>query len=141
MSKADLRLQCGMPCSMLEASRQTRDAFRRRLFAPEPDIQPRAVICDKGYASKANRDAGLRAAKTLARKLERGDLKTGFTAHEIRRRQWSNLQTPEDVESALDWLEDSGWIRRMPPPAGRSRGGRPTVRYEVHPDLPLEAGK
>jgi hypothetical protein len=22
-----------------------------------PDIQPRAVICDKGYASKANRDA------------------------------------------------------------------------------------
>src|ERR1700755_59681 len=22
-----------------------------------PDVQPRAVICDKGYASKANRDA------------------------------------------------------------------------------------
>ena len=87
------------------------------------------------------RDAGLRAAKTLARKLERGDLKTGFTAHEVRRRQWSNLQTPEDVGSALDWLEDLAWIRRMPPPAGRSRGGRPTVRYEIHPDLPLEAGK
>ena len=87
------------------------------------------------------RDAGLRAAKTLARKLERGDLKTGFTAHDVRRHQWSNLQTPDDVESALDWLEDSGWIRRMPPPAGRSRGGRPTVRYEIHPDLPLEAGK
>jgi hypothetical protein len=87
------------------------------------------------------RDAGLRAAKTLARKLERGDLKTGFTAHDVRRHQWSNLQTPDDVESALDWLEDSGWIRRMPPPAGRSRGGRPTVRYEIHPDLPSEAGK
>ncbi len=87
------------------------------------------------------RDAGLRAAKTLARKLERGDLKTGFTAHEIRRHQWSNLLTPEDTESALDWLEESGWIRRMPPPAGRNRGGRPTVRYEIHPDLPLEAGK
>jgi hypothetical protein len=23
------------------------------------DVQPRAVICDKGYVSKANRDAGL----------------------------------------------------------------------------------
>jgi Transposase DDE domain len=23
-----------------------------------PDIQPRAVICDKGYTSKANREAG-----------------------------------------------------------------------------------
>lgn len=52
------------------------------------------------------RDAGLRAAKTLARKLERGDLKTGFTAHDVRRHQWSNLQTPDDVKSALDWLEE-----------------------------------
>ena len=85
------------------------------------------------------RDAGLRAAKMLARKLERGDLKTGFTAYDVRRHQWSNLQTPDEVKSALDWLDDSGWIRRMPPPAGQSRGGRPTVRYEIHPDLPLEA--
>jgi hypothetical protein len=87
------------------------------------------------------RDAGLRAAKLLARKLERGELKTGFTAYDVRRHQWSNLQTPDEVESALDWLEDSGWIRRLPPPTGRSRGGRPTVRYEIHPDLPLESGK
>src|ERR1700733_1371738 len=36
VSKADLRLQCGMPCSKLEVSTVTRDAFRRRLFAPEP---------------------------------------------------------------------------------------------------------
>jgi hypothetical protein len=86
------------------------------------------------------RDAGLRAARTLARKLERGELRTGFTAYHVRRHQWSNLQTADDVESALDWLEDSGWIRRLPR-ADQPRGGRPTVRYEVHPDLPLEPGK
>jgi transposase len=37
------------------------EAFDRRHFETlldiGPDIQPRAVICDKGYASKANRDA------------------------------------------------------------------------------------
>ena len=37
------------------------DRRRRRHFETlldiGPDIQPRAVICDKGYASKANRDA------------------------------------------------------------------------------------
>ncbi len=38
-----------------------RRSLRRRHFETlldiGPDIQPRAVICDKGYASKANRDA------------------------------------------------------------------------------------
>ena len=38
-----------------------RRSLRRRhfdiLLDIGPDIQPRAVICDKGYASKANRDA------------------------------------------------------------------------------------
>jgi hypothetical protein len=83
------------------------------------------------------RDAGLRAAQMLARKLERGTLKTGFTAYDVRRHQWSNLQEADEIESALDWLKNSGWIRPLPLSAGQRQGGRPTTRYEVHPDLQL----
>jgi hypothetical protein len=86
------------------------------------------------------RDAGLRAAQMLARKLERGILRTGFTAYDIRRHQWSGLQESDEVELAIDWLKNSGWIRPLPP-APHPQGGRPTTRYEVHPDLPLEPGQ
>ena len=37
--------------------RSLRRASLETLLDIGPDIQPRAVICDKGYASKANRDA------------------------------------------------------------------------------------
>ena len=86
------------------------------------------------------RDAGLRAAKTLARKLERGDLKTGFTAHDVRRHQWSNLQTPDDVESALDWLEEF----RLDPPnaaAGRPEPGRQANGPLRDPSRPSVGGR
>jgi hypothetical protein len=79
------------------------------------------------------RDSGLRSAQALARKLERGELKNGFTAREVRRRQWTGLKTERAVETAIEWLEDCGWVRGMRPI--QRQVGRPTIRYEIHPDL------
>jgi hypothetical protein len=79
------------------------------------------------------KDSGLRSAQALARNLERGELKNGFTAREVRRHQWTGLKTERSVETAIEWVEDCGWVRRMRPPFGQV--GRPTTRYEIHPDL------
>jgi hypothetical protein len=79
------------------------------------------------------KDSGLRSAQALARMLERGELKNGFTAREVRRHQRTALKTERSVETAIEWLEDCGWIRREQPTPGQP--GRPTTRYEIHPDL------
>jgi Protein of unknown function (DUF3987)/Bifunctional DNA primase/polymerase, N-terminal len=79
------------------------------------------------------KDSGLRSAQALARKLERGELKNGFTAREVRRHQWTDLKTERSVETAIEWVEDCGWVRRDRPTHGQA--GRPTTRYEIHPDL------
>jgi transposase len=49
-----------------------------------PDIQPRAVICDKGYASKANRDAAKkrRIAPVIPHKANESD-KPAFFARTL----------------------------------------------------------
>jgi hypothetical protein len=79
------------------------------------------------------KDSGLRSAQALARKLERGELKNGFTAREVRRHQWTGLKTERSVETAIEWLEDCGWVRRERPT--QVQVGRPTARYAIHPDL------
>jgi putative DNA primase/helicase len=64
-----------------------------------------------------------------------GKLPDGLTFRTIDQAKWSGLTTKKAIEDALGWLEDSGWIRATDEPAGK-RGGRPTVRYTIHPDLP-----
>jgi hypothetical protein len=85
------------------------------------------------------RDSGLRSAQALAKKLERCEVKNGFTAREVRRHQWTGLKTERSVETALEWVEDCGWVRGMRPTFGQM--GRPTTRYEIHPDLSEGVGE
>jgi transposase len=67
-----------------------RRSLRRRHFETlleiGPDIQPRAVICDKGYASKANRDAARkrRIAPVIPHKANERD-KPAFFARTLYR--------------------------------------------------------
>jgi hypothetical protein len=75
----------------------------------------------------------VRNANILAAKIERGDLKDGFTKRDIVRRQWTGLRSGDEVVAALEWLESEQWIRQARRVA--SQGGRPTVRYEIHPEL------
>lgn len=77
-------------------------------------------------------DGGLRAAQALAAKIERGALPDGFTARDVRRHQWRYLTTQGAVASAIEWLEDEGWIVAEPT-GGAGPGGRPTERYRINP--------
>jgi hypothetical protein len=86
-------------------------------------------------------DDGLRAAQTLAKKLERGALGDGFTARDVRRNQWRNLTTDEAVQAAVDWLEDGSWIRGEVTGGTGPGGGRRTIRYHIHPELNRDTGK
>jgi hypothetical protein len=86
-------------------------------------------------------DDGLRAAQTLAKKLERGALGDGFTARDVRRNQWRNLTTDETVQAALDWLEGGSWVRGEVTGGTGPGGGRRTIRYRIHPELRRGTGK
>ncbi|MEV0632131.1 DUF3987 domain-containing protein [Nonomuraea wenchangensis] len=46
------------------------------------------------------------------------------------------FKTLGDLEPALRLLETHGWLRRLPVPAPRARGGRPAApAYELHPQV------
>ncbi|MGA8165150.1 MAG: DUF3987 domain-containing protein [Waddliaceae bacterium] len=80
-------------------------------------------------------DEGLKAAQALSKKIAQGKLKDNFTARDVRRNQWRFLTTDHAVQSALDWLEDEGWVRSDEVRGGGNAGGRPTRRYRVHPNF------
>jgi len=82
-------------------------------------------------------DGGLRSAKSLAKKLSERELPRNFnpddfTARDVRRNRWQYLNGEKDVEAALDWLENKGWLHRRDVHSG-PMGGRPTERYTVNP--------
>jgi hypothetical protein len=66
-----------------------------------PDIQPRAVICDKGYASKANREAARARgiAPVIPHKANQRDKPVFSREPSIRRARASNR--PADASNAL----------------------------------------
>jgi DNA-binding GntR family transcriptional regulator len=68
----------------------------------------------------ANR--GKSAAYELSRRIQKGELKDGFTARGVYRKQWSLLTDKETVYMALDELVEAGWLRkRVTPPAFQQR--------------------
>ncbi len=71
------------------------------------------------------------AARELVRHLERGDLEAGFTSRDVHRKGWTNLDTPELAREACLYLLDLNWLREVPGAAT----GRPTERFEAHPDI------
>jgi Protein of unknown function (DUF3987) len=75
------------------------------------------------------RDGARRIAQWI---VETPDL-TQFTAREVRRNEWSGLAGQDEVNLALDFLENvAGWIRcttNLPGP----KGGRPSSQYLINP--------
>jgi hypothetical protein len=72
------------------------------------------------YGLAANR--GKSAAYELSRRIRKGELKDGFTARGVYRKQWSLLTDKETVYMALDELVETGWLRkRVTPPAFQQR--------------------
>lgn len=70
------------------------------------------------------------SASLLLAKIKAGVFKDGFTAYEIKRKGWTGLKSDADVDAALASLVTMGWLR---PQTTGAEGGRPTVRYLIHP--------
>jgi hypothetical protein len=69
-------------------------------------------------------------ANTILKKIKAGALLDGFTAYDIKRKGWAGLKSETEVEAALGTLVATGWVRPQTVQAG---GGRPTVKYLIHP--------
>jgi hypothetical protein len=73
-------------------------------------------------------------ANALAKKIDHGELADRFTTHDVVRRQWRDLRTRKDVQTAIRLLVRAGRLQ----PVKRSstpRGGRPTKEYRILPAL------
>jgi putative DNA primase/helicase len=82
------------------------------------------------YASATN--SAQASAAALAARIRSGKVANGFSARNIQRHGWQYLTTPSEVAEAIEWLIDSGWLRRTTHPAGKS-GGRPADTYTINP--------
>jgi hypothetical protein len=84
------------------------------------------------YAGILQKD--LQAAHALADKIRLGAITNGQSPREIYRNGWALLQTPDDVYAGLTHLEKLHWLRLRDTPRG-AKGGRPTEKIQLHPDL------
>ena len=73
-------------------------------------------------------------AQILIGKIKKGELEQGFTAYEIKRKQWSGLKTPDTIKDVLGLLVDYGYLREF-----ETEVGRKTFKYFFHPSLETEA--
>jgi len=80
-------------------------------------------------------DDGLRAAQALADKVRLGKLADSFTARAVRRNRWRNLTTDDEVQAALEWLNDEGWLRVEEVGGTGPGSGRRTFRYLINPKV------
>lgn len=72
------------------------------------------------------------AARELARHLRNGDLADGFTARDVRRKNWTGLGSQEETEAAIAGLIESDWLRALPDEPGP---GRHTRRHAINPRI------
>ncbi|CAM8635462.1 Primase, C-terminal 2 [Burkholderiales bacterium] len=69
-------------------------------------------------------------ARTLAKRLLKGDLQSGFTARTVYSKGWYGLSRA-NVTPALEQLSELGWLREVVP----QTGGRPTIQYLINPNI------
>lgn len=80
-------------------------------------------------------DKGLRAAQALAQLIGSGQLDSGFTSRDVRRKQRRHLKSDESVHAALDWLSDEGWLKPEEVGGEGPGTGRKTTRYAINPKV------
>jgi hypothetical protein len=79
---------------------------------------------------------GMEGAYLLAKKIEQGVITDGDKVRDIYAlHHWSGLDTPGQVNAALEKLQEAGWVRVEEV----ETGGRPTQVLRVHPDLRAKA--
>lgn len=76
-------------------------------------------------------NAEVRLAKTILKRIRKGDLEPEFTARDLYRKHWAGLSKSSEVTEPLHILVDYGWLRTFTIEAG----GRPSTYYLAHPSL------
>jgi putative DNA primase/helicase len=69
------------------------------------------------------------AAKSLLRRIRKGELFDGFTVRDVYRKGWAYTSTQEDAQQAIDLLVEKGYLAVD----SSKSNGRPTIRYLVNP--------
>jgi len=92
----------------------------------------------------AGKSTDATAARLILTKIRKGDLKGGFTARVIRRKEWSGLTETAAIKGALDLLVDFDWLAEAT--AATPGGGKPKTTYLINPkaggdSAPLISGK
>lgn len=72
------------------------------------------------------------AAASLGEKIRAGALGVQFSVRQVYRNGWDGLDTPESVRTAVEQLEEDGWLRKAGVES-RGRGGRPSEQFDVNP--------
>ena len=89
----------------------------------------------KIYAPALN--TALFATHSLAKRILNKELSNGFTSRDIYRRQWSGLSSKEEVQEAIETLEENDWIKSNI----EKKGGRPKAFYTINPKLLIKGVK
>lgn len=84
----------------------------------------------RAYA--AGQRYGVEAARALVKAIQSGALSDGFTARLVAQKGWAGLGTPDAVRDAAGLLCDLGHLHAVESGPGE-RGGRPSMRYLIHP--------
>ena len=81
----------------------------------------------RAYASTAIDNA--EAARSICRRIRKGDLSGPFTARDIQRKGWSGLTDKERIAAGLTALVEAYWLGATE----EETGGRPTTTYRPNP--------
>jgi putative DNA primase/helicase len=73
-------------------------------------------------------------ARTLLERIAAGELPSPFTVRDVYRRHWTGLGSPDAARAAVAVLERHAYLAAEPVPT-TARGGKPTRRYHVHPQV------
>jgi len=73
------------------------------------------------------------AASNLLEHLEAGDIDDGTPTRTIWKRGWHGLSSAQELDAAIEVLEEHGWVRREE--VRNKKGGRPSEVLRLHPML------
>lgn len=80
----------------------------------------------------ASHDSAVNGAKVLLEHIRKGELPDGFTVRDVYlRKAWAGLSDRQSALQSLTELAETGHLR--PVVDRKGQGGRPTVRYLIHP--------
>jgi putative DNA primase/helicase len=72
-------------------------------------------------------------AQRLAEKIKES-LPNPFAVRDVVKKGWSDLKTPDEVQRAVDLLEEHGWVTQVEVKPG-PEGGRPSVEIWINPEI------